>query len=152
MTTPEDDLVLVRRWFQRLQLHVQAVDFAGARPLFADDLITFGSFNPFTIGRDANEEEQWRTVWGRIDRVRWGLDDLRTILSGDRLMAVGMAVFESTGYSEDGVPYERPGRATVVLGRRTIGEDWVGQHMHVSLFRDVPTRSFGSKPEHSPAM
>ena len=152
MATPEDDLVLVRLWFQRLQLHVQTVDFAGARPLFADDLITFGSFNPFTIGREANEEEQWRTVWGRIDGFRWQLDDLRTILSGDRLMAIGMAVFESTGYSEDGVPYERPGRATVVLGRRAIGEDWVGQHMHVSLFRDVPTRSFGSKPEHSPAM
>ena len=152
MTMPEDDLVLVRRWFQRLQLHVQSVDFAGARPLFADDLITFGSFNPFTIGREANEEEQWRTVWGRIDRFRWRLDDLRTILSCDRLMVVGMVVFDSTGYSEDGVPYERPGRATVVLGRRAIGEDWVGQHMHVSLFRDVPTRSFGSKPEHSPAM
>jgi ketosteroid isomerase-like protein len=152
MTTPEDDLVLVRRWFQRLQLHVQSVDFVGARPLFADDLITFGSFNPFTIGREANEEEQWRTVWGRIDRFRWQLDDLRTILSCDRLMVVGMVVFDSTGYSEDGVPYERPGRATVVLGRRAIGEDWIGQHMHVSLFRDVPTRSFGSKPEHSPAM
>jgi ketosteroid isomerase-like protein len=152
MTMPEDDLVLVRRWFQRLQLHVQSVDFVGARPLFADDLITFGSFNPFTIGREANEEEQWRTVWGRIDRFRWQLDDLRTILSCDRLMVVGMVVFDSTGYSEDGVPYERPGRATVVLGRRAIGEDWIGQHMHVSLFRDVPTRSFGSKPEHSPAM
>jgi ketosteroid isomerase-like protein len=152
MTMPEDDLVLVRRWFQRLQLHVQSVDFVGARPLFADDLITFGSFNPFTIGREANEEEQWRTVWGRIDRFRWQLDDLRTILSGDRLMVVGMVVFDSTGYSEDGVPYERPGRATVVLGRSAIGENWIGQHMHVSLFRDVPTRSFGSKPEHSPAM
>ncbi len=152
MATPEDDLVLVRRWFQRLQLHVQSVDFAGARPLFADDLITFGSFNPFTIGREANEEEQWRTVWGRIDRFRWQLDDLRTILSGDRLMVVGMVVFDSTGYSEDGVPYERPGRATVVLGRRAIGEDWVGQHMHVSLFRDVPTGSFGSKPELPSAM
>ncbi len=152
MSALEEDVALVRRWFQRLQLHVQSVDFAGARPLFAEDLITFGSFNPFTIGREANEEEQWRTVWGRIDRFRWQLDDLRTLVSGDRLMAVGMVVFDSTGYSEDGVPYERPGRATVVLGRRAIGEDWIGQHMHVSLFRDVPSRSFGSKPEHPAAM
>src|SRR5687767_12514180 len=152
MSEPTEDVALVRRWFQRLQLHVQAVDFAGARPLFSEDLITFGSFNPFTIGRDANEEEQWRTVWGRIDRFRWRLEELRTILSADRLTAVGMAVFDSTGYSEDGVPYERPGRATAVLGRATIGEDWVGQHMHVSLFRDVPTRSFGSRPDHPPAI
>ncbi len=152
MSAPEDDVALVRRWFQRLQLHVQTVDFAGARPLFAEDLITFGSFNPFTIGREANEEEQWRTVWGRIDQFRWRLDDLRTLLSQDRLMAAGMAVFDSTGYSEDGVPYDRPGRATVVLGREAVGEEWVGRHMHVSLFRGVPSRSFGSKPEHHPAI
>src|SRR3712207_4766455 len=152
MTAPDDDVALVHRWFQRLQLYVQTVDFAGARHLFSEDLITFGSFNPFTIGRDANEEEQWRTVWGRIDRFRWRLDDLRTLISGDRLMAVGMAVFDSTGYTETGTPYERPGRATIVLTRRAIGEEWIGQHMHVSLFRDVPTRSYGSKPEHTPAM
>jgi hypothetical protein len=30
-------------------------------------------------------------------------------------MGVGMAVFDSTGYTEAGIPYERPGRATVVL-------------------------------------
>jgi ketosteroid isomerase-like protein len=152
MVASEDDVALVQRWFQRLQLHVQAVDFAGARHLFSDDLITFGSFNPFTIGREANEEEQWRTVWGRIDHFRWRLDDLRTLVSDDRLMAVGMAVFDSTGYTEAGTPYERPGRATVVLRRGTISEDWIGHHMHVSLFRDVPTRSFGSRPEHPPAM
>ncbi len=152
MVASEDDVALVQRWFQRLQLHVQAVDFAGARHLFSDDLITFGSFNPFTIGREANEEEQWRTVWGRIDHFRWRLDDLRTLVSDDRLMAVGMAVFDSTGYTEAGTPYERPGRATVVLRRRSVGEEWIGHPMHVSLFRDVPTRSFGSRPEHPPVM
>ena len=152
MEAQEDDLALVRRWFQRLQLCVQSVDFASARSLFAEDIITFGSFNPFTIGREATEEEQWRTVWGRIDRFRWRLDDLRTIISGDRCTAVGMAVFDSTGYTETGTPYERPGRATVVLRRGALGEDWVAKHMHVSLFRDVPARSFGNKPEYVPAM
>ncbi len=152
MSAPEEDVALVRRWLQRLQLHVQAVDFVGARPLFAEDLITFGSFNPFTLGRAAAEEEQWRSVWGRIDGFRWRLDELRTLVSRDRLLAVGMTVFDSIGYSEDAVAYERPGRATVVLGRSAIGADWIGHHMHVSLFRDVPTRSFGSRPEHPPAM
>ena len=27
-----------------------------------------------------------------------------------------------------------------------IGEDWVADHTHMSLFRDVPSRSFGKKP------
>jgi ketosteroid isomerase-like protein len=128
------------------------VDFVGARSLFSEDVITFGSFNPFTIGRDATEEEQWRTVWGRIDGFRWRLDDLRTIVSGDRCTAVGMALFDSVGYTETGTPYDRPGRATVVLGRGALGEEWSAQHIHVSLFRGVPTRSFGSKPEHTPTL
>ena len=152
MNTPEDDLALIRRWFQRLQVHVQSVDFAGARPLFAEALITFGSFSAFTLGREATENEQWRNVWSRIDHFRWQLDQLRAIISADRLTAVGMATFESTGYTEEGIPYDRPGRSTVALGRRAVGDEWVAQHIHVSLFRDVPTRSFGSKPEHSPTL
>jgi len=142
----------VRRWFQRLQLHVQAVDYVGARPLFAENIVTFGTFSAFTIGREATEKEQWRTVWSRIDRFRWQIDDLRIIISGDRLTAVGMALFESIGYTEDGTPYDRPGRATVILGRSAVGDAWVAQHIHASLFQDVPTQSFESKPENKPAL
>jgi ketosteroid isomerase-like protein len=142
----------VRRWFQRLQLHVQAVDYAGARPLFAEDIVTFGTFSAFTLGREATEKEQWRTVWSRIDRFRWQIDDLRIIVSGDRRTAVGMALFESIGYTEEGTPYDRPGRATVILGRSAVRDAWVAQHIHASLFQDVPTHSFGSKPENRPAL
>lgn len=46
MTSPDEDVALVRRWFQRLQLYVQAVDFISARPLFAEDVITFGRTRP----------------------------------------------------------------------------------------------------------
>jgi ketosteroid isomerase-like protein len=152
MDGPEDDVALVRRWFQRLQLCVQTVDFVGSRPLFAEDLITFGTYTAFTTGRDATETEQWRHVWGEIDQFRWRLDDLRTIISGDRLTAVAMAVFDSTGYTEDGKPFDRPGRATVVLGRRAVGNEWVAQHTHVSLFPGTSTRSFGSKKERPPAL
>ena len=64
-------------------------------------------------------------------------------------MAVGMAVFTSVGYTEDGIPYDRPGRATAVLARDALTEAWAAQHLHVSLFRDVPTRSFGTKAENT---
>ena len=75
----EDDLARVRLWFQRLQLHVQSVDYVGARPLFAEDVVTFGTFSAFTIGREATEKEQWRHIWSRIDGFRWRLGDLRVI-------------------------------------------------------------------------
>src|SRR3954452_22932745 len=145
----ENDVALVRRWFRHLELCVRSADYEGARPLFAQDVITFGTFAAFTTGRDATETEQWRTVWSRIDGFRWQLDGLRTILSGDRRTAVGMAVFTSVGYTEDGTPYDRPGRATAVLARDALTEAWAAQHLHVSLFRDVPTRSFGTKAEYT---
>jgi ketosteroid isomerase-like protein len=150
MDAQGDDADLIRHWFQRLQLCIQTVDFVGSRPLFAEDMITFGTFTAFTVGRDATENEQWRHVWGHIDHFRWRLDDLRTIISGDRLTAVAMAVFESTGYTEDGKVFDRPGRATIVLGRKTLGDEWVAQHTHVSLFPSTPSHSFGTKREHHP--
>jgi hypothetical protein len=55
-----------------------------------------------------------------------------------------MGVFDSTGYHPSGEPYERPGRTTVALSRRAIGEDWVADHTRMSLFRDVPSTSFGA--------
>jgi ketosteroid isomerase-like protein len=146
------DVAGVRRWFQRLQICVQMVDYVGARPLFAEDVVTFGTFSAFTIGREATEEEQWRHVWSRIDGFRSRLDDLRVIISGDRRTAVGMALFESVGYTEEGTSYDRPGRATVILGRGAVGTEWVAQHIHASLFQGIPARSFGTKPEHRPVL
>ena len=87
MAEQDDDVALIRRWFQKLQLCIQAVDFVGSRPLFADDIITFGTFAAFTVGREATEQEQWRHVWSHIDQFRWRLDDLRTLISADRLTA-----------------------------------------------------------------
>ena len=148
----EDDVAGVRRWFQRLQICVQMVDYVGARPLFAEDVVTFGTFSAFTVGREATEEEQWRYVWSRIDGFRWCFEDLRVIISGDRRTAVGMALFESLGYTEEGTSYDRPGRATVILGRGAVGTEWVAQHIHASLFQGIPARSFGTKPEHRPVL
>jgi ketosteroid isomerase-like protein len=138
-----DDEAAVREWFERLAAHVQAVDFAGARPIFAPDMVAFGTFTDFMTGRDLAEQMQWRNVWPHIDEFCWR-PDLRVIVSPDRLQAVGMGVFDSTGYQEDGASYDRPGRATVVFGRASTDEPWVAQHTHMSLFRDVPIRSFKS--------
>jgi hypothetical protein len=66
-------------------------------------------------------------------------------VSADRLTAIGMAVFDSIGYHRDGAPYARPGRTTAAFSRRAVGEDWVADHTHMSLFRDVPSVSFRQK-------
>ncbi|HEX5320606.1 MAG TPA: nuclear transport factor 2 family protein [Stellaceae bacterium] len=138
-----DDLARVKAWFQRLSDHVRAVDYEGARPIFADDMIAFGTFENFITGRESVEKAQWRNVWGVTTGFRFRMDDIRAIVSQDRLTAIGMGVFDSTGYREDGTPYERPGRTTIAFSRKAVGADWVCDHSHMSLFRDVPTRSFG---------
>jgi ketosteroid isomerase-like protein len=141
-----DDLNGVKRWFETLASHVRDVDFVGARPIFAADMIAFGTFTDFMTGRDAAEQQQWRNVWQHIDEFRFG-PDIRAIVSPDRLQAVGMAIFDSTGYRQDGTSYDRPGRATVVFVRNAFDQPWIAQHTHLSLFRDVPTRSSKNKPE-----
>lgn len=147
MTTAQpDDIAGVTAWFDTLATHVRDVDFAGARPIFSPDMIAFGTFTDFMTGREAAEQQQWRNVWQHIDNFRFR-PDIRAIVSPDRLQAVGMAIFDSTGYRQDGTPYDRPGRATVVLVRADIASPWLAQHTHLSLFRDVPTRSFRNKPE-----
>ena len=139
-----DDLARVRAWFERLSAHVRAVDYEGARPLFADDMIAFGTFENFITGRERVEQAQWRNVWGVTSGFRYRADDIRAIVSADRLTAIGMAVFDSTGYHADGQPYERPGRTTAAFSRAAIGDGWVADHTHMSLFRDVPSASFGA--------
>jgi ketosteroid isomerase-like protein len=141
-----DDIAGVKAWFETLAAHVREVDFAGARPIFAPDMIAFGTFTDFMTGRDVAEQQQWRNVWPHIDNFRWR-PDIRAIVSPDRLQAVGMGIFDSTGYRQDGSSYDRPGRATVVFVRNSLAAPWLAQHTHLSLFRDVPTRSFKSKPE-----
>ena len=141
-----DDTAGVAAWFEALATHVRAVDFVGARAIFAPDMIAFGTFTDFMTGRDAAEQQQWRNVWPHIDRFRWR-PDIKAMVSPDRLQAVGMGVFDSTGYAQDGTPYDRPGRATVVFGRAATDAPWLARHTHLSLFRDVPTRRFKSKPE-----
>jgi ketosteroid isomerase-like protein len=144
ISTPEaDDLEAVRRWFEQLSDCVRSVDFERAYPLFADDLVAFGTFKDFVSERATVVEEQWKNVWPTIRNFRWRLDGVKAMVSPDRLSAVGLAVFDSDGFGEDGGRFERPGRATVAFARKAVGDPWVAIHTHMSLFRGTPSRSFG---------
>ena len=138
-----EDLAAVRAWFDALSKHCRAIDYEGARPIFAEDMIAFGTFTDFMIGRDLAEQKQWRNVWGTIRNFRYDLDKIEAIASADRLTAVGMAVWQSDGYHPNGDHFDRPGRTTVTLGRKAVGDSFVATHTHMSLFRGTPEQSFG---------
>lgn len=152
MTLPQatpDDLAAVKAWFRELAVHVQAVDFAAARHLFAEDFLAFGTFTDFMIGRELAEQNQWRNVWPTIDGFVWRLDDAKALVSPDRLFAVGLAVWDSTGYLPDGKPFDRKGRATVSFARGKVSDPFVATHTHMSLFRGTPDASHGKMPSKS---
>ena len=144
-----DDLAGVRDWFRILSEHVRDVDFVPARAIFAEDFIAFGTHSDFLMGRDNTEANQWRKVWPTIDGFAYRLDNVQAIVSPDRLHATGMAVWDSTGYREDGTPFDRPGRTTVSLARERVGDPWVATHTHMSLFRGTPDVSHGKKTPRS---
>jgi ketosteroid isomerase-like protein len=138
-----DDLAAIRTWFEALATHCRAIDYEGARPIFAEDMIAFGTFTDFMTGRDLAEQRQWRNVWGTIRNFRFKLDGVEGIVSADRLTAIGMAVWESDGFHPNGDRFDRAGRATVALGRRQVGDPFVATHTHLSLNRGTPERSYG---------
>jgi len=143
-TSPHtDDLAAIRTWFETLASHCRAVDYEGARPIFAEDMIAFGTFTDFMHGRDLAEHKQWRNVWGTIRNFRFALDSIEGIVSADRLTAIGMGVWTSDGFHPNGDPFERGGRATVGLGRLKVGDPFVATHTHLSLNRGTPDRSYG---------
>ncbi|MCX5514790.1 ketosteroid isomerase [Kaistia algarum] len=144
----DEDLEGVRAWFTELAALVRAVDFVPARRLVVEDFIAFGTITDFMVGQQVAEMTQWRKVWPSIDGFTFR-DDIRALVSPDRLFAVGLAVFDSTGYHEDGSTFVRAGRATVSLIRGSITERWVANHTHMSLYRGTPPISFGNKPSKS---
>ena len=70
-------------------------------------LRAFGTFTDFMHGRDLAEQKQWRNVWGTIRNFRYDLDKVEAIVSGDRLMATGMAVWSSNGFHPNGDHFDR---------------------------------------------
>jgi ketosteroid isomerase-like protein len=139
-----DDLAAVRAWFDTLAKHCRAVDYEGARPIFAEDMIAFGTFTDFMHGRDLAEKQQWRNVWGTIRNFRYEPSKIEAIVSADRLTAVGMGVWQSDGFYPNGDRFDRPGRTTTVMARLKIGDPFVATHTHMSLFRGTPDRSHGN--------
>jgi ketosteroid isomerase-like protein len=135
----------VRDWLERFAACVREVDYAAARPLWHPDIIIFGTYQELVKGLPAWTEQQWDSVWPRTANFRFDLANAMVMASPDGAMAVAIVPWTSTGFHEDGAPFDRPGRATVVLMRQPDSR-WLGVHSHMSLARGVPQDSHGKRP------
>jgi ketosteroid isomerase-like protein len=143
----EEDRRSVSDWFVRWAELVANVDFRRVRALFLEDAVAFGSKVEMVTTREALERDQWRPIWPTMADYRYDLSTLEVMTSPDRLLAVGAAIFRSTGFHKDGTTFDRPGRVTAVLVRRSIAAPWLAAHTHVSLKPGTPTPSYGNRPE-----
>jgi ketosteroid isomerase-like protein len=120
---------IARTFLIEMQECVRAVDYARARPLFAEDVVAFGTFAAVVEGRERLEREQWRNVWPNIRDFTFRLDELHAFGTESSICVI--VPWDSIGYRAEGESFSRPGRATLVLSRR--GDRWVATHSHFSL-------------------
>jgi ketosteroid isomerase-like protein len=137
--TVSDPITAVKEWFARLSQYCAAVDYASARVLFAEDVVSFGTRATIVAGLDPLQANQWQGIWPNIRDFQIELDTIHA--GGDAHFAWGIATWSSTGFDEAGTPFDRPGRATVILHRRD--GVWRSIHTHFSLAPGTPPRTFG---------
>jgi ketosteroid isomerase-like protein len=120
---------VARDWYAALQECVRAVDYTRAQPLFAADVVSFGTHATIVAGLDNLQREQWQNVWPRIRDFTFRLADLHCVGGEDGFCAI--VPWDSLGVRPDGTTFSRPGRATVMLVRRD--DRWLAVHSHFSL-------------------
>ena len=135
------ELDVLHDWFRTWGRCVAAVDFASARPLFAEDVVGFGTHATFVRGLEALEAEQWRKVWPNIADFRFEVEHLVGAIAGEGAWAA--VAWSSTGFHQDGTAFDRPGRATVTF--RRSDNSWLGTHTHFSLAPATPPHTYGRK-------
>jgi ketosteroid isomerase-like protein len=147
LAVSDEDRRTITDWFRIWGERVAAVNFKAVREMFTEDAIAFGSKVEMVTSREALERDQWRAIWPTIDDYHYDLSTLEMVVSPDRLMAMGAAIFRSVGIHRDGTRFERNGRATVTLQRTATDAPWICNHSHVSLTPGTPTPSYGKRAE-----
>jgi hypothetical protein len=96
-------------WLDRFAACVREVDYAAARPFWHADIVIFGTYQELVKSLSAWTERQWDNVWPRTAQFRFDLANTMVMASPDGAMAVAIAPWTSTGFQEDGTPFEPSG-------------------------------------------
>lgn len=137
------DEVSLKDWVDRFSGHVANLRYDDAAAMMAPDVNSFSTWTDVVVGVEHFVNSQWRNVWPTMTDFVLLTDKMRCRTSPDRLMASVMVTWTSTGYAEDGKPFDRPGRCSFVLARDSLDGPWRGVQGHFSLMRGVPQQSFG---------
>lgn len=139
--TTEDPEAAIPEWFDEFGSLVADVAYEPAKGLVAEDVVSFGTKAELVEGLDHLVEQQWMGIWPYIEDFRFV--DVRTVPTDGGAWAA--ATWRSTGFREDGTPFDRPGRATIAFERRD--GRWLAVHTHFSLDPGTPQETYGPDGE-----
>jgi ketosteroid isomerase-like protein len=123
-------IAIAREWLTEMQGYVRAIDYDGARGIFRDDVVGFGTYGGVLDGLDGLVAGQWSNVWPTIRDFTFRLDEVRAGRDGELLWVA--CPWDSLGTRPDGTTFARPGRMTVIL-TNDAGR-WRAAHTHFSLY------------------
>jgi ketosteroid isomerase-like protein len=124
------DWAAIRAWLETFAAAVRAVDYERGMTLFAPEAVAFGTYAGMLRGLPNLVAGQWRNIWGVTRGFTFRLDELSGGISGE--LAWVAVPWDSQGRTEAGEWYDRPGRATLILERRS--GRWLAVHSHFSLY------------------
>lgn len=138
MSITKDD---VFKWLDTWQHLINSGEYESARPLFANDVVAFGSVTSMMSGLLELESRQWRQVWYRIKDFTFDKETATTFLDPASSVAVVCCLWHSLGKTRTSW-YERRGRVTLVL-REEAGALRCA-HSHFSMEPGIPPVGDGS--------
>ena len=118
-----------KNWLRHFAAAVRARDFASGGKMFDGDVISFGTVCFRVENLDELAQQQWRLIWLNTTDFDFEYDSARAVV--DENLAAVIATWKSTGYDRKQKPFERRGRATIVLRKGRSG--WKAIHTHFSL-------------------
>jgi ketosteroid isomerase-like protein len=122
-------------WLRKWERLINSQDFAEARSLFSNDVVSFGTFAELLTGLDDLEARQWRKIWPTI--VGFTFDEPLVLVSEENPQtATVISLWHSQGKAGKDGFYQRRGRATLVLRNQKNGLRCI--HSHLSMEPGIP--------------
>ncbi len=119
----------IKPWLEAFAYAVRERDVDRGHAMFSPDVIGFGTVTPRAENLDDLVADQWNAVWPNTENFDFDYDQLTGSIAGDTAWVA--APWSSVGFDTSGRPFDRHGRATIVLQRSA--DRWLAIHTHFSL-------------------
>jgi ketosteroid isomerase-like protein len=123
------------QWLKEWERLINEVDFAAARRLFSEHVVSFGTLAEVLRGLDELEHQQWRKIWPTIADFTFEGPNILTFDDAPGIASI-IVLWHSKGRTKDGGWYPRKGRATLILKEEKSGLRCI--HSHLSMEPGIP--------------